>query len=166
MCSFHLLIVFGKQKWLRQLNVNWFWQLCTFWSNASEIPSRVSTRTLDWKTNATQRTEMWMRPGSLDLQWKGGNRCGSRRLDSLSACSRVQLCSQPGDTQAPAATTDYLPHNSPQHSKKLLNTGAVQMIQWVHTLTCGLLGLATKGQPGSSFSWIGLSMWHMVKGSD
>lgn len=119
-----------------------------------------------------------MNYNSVDIQRKGGNRCGSRRLDSCRACSRVRLSALSLVMRpAPTATADYLAHNSPPHGKKkLLNTGSCphdQLKVSTHLSVCTLkvwtIRLNNKtimALPGCAFSWTGCPFGTRVKATD
>lgn len=95
---------------------------------------------------------------SMDIQWKGGNRCGSWRLDSWQACSHVQLCSQPCDCGSTTSLIIHLhtaktaEHRSCPHDQLTVSTHLS-----MRDPKYGLLGLTTNdnGQPGCSVSWAG-----------
>lgn len=106
-----------------------FYRLLTlYFGNTFKISKRTSecSKTMP----SASFSGPWMKSDWMDVQWKGGNRCGSWRLDSCQGCFHGQLCSQSGDTPAATASTDCLSHYSPPRSKNLLNAGLVRMINW------------------------------------
>ncbi len=150
-----------------------FWQLCTLNQNWKYLLKSLQNSLSGAQTQNNAFSRIWMKSESMDIQWKGGNRCGSWRLDSCQARSHIQLCSQPGEMPAPTATNSYLLHNSPPNSK---NCWEQVLSRWsidgFHTSILGdskvqTIRLWNKWWPAwSVFFQNRLSIWHMVNGTD
>lgn len=117
------------------------------------------------QNNAFSR--IWMRSYWIDIQWKGGNRCGSWRLDScraLFSCAALLLSLLTCWLRLPPLTTPLIIQLQSAETAERRSCPDDQLKVSTHpsmrTLKCGLLGLATNDNSpsGHLVCWAGFSL--------